>query len=311
MAVNIQKIQHPEYGTCISMENGAAELLVTLDYGPRILHFTLSGEKNMLLVDKELALGGSGEAFDRTFYKGAHFYFRGGHRLWVSPEAYPDTSYPDNDPVDYEIGGNTVRLTCKPQVHNDVQYRFEITMDDTAPSVTILHKVTNVSNAPKTFAPWAITVMDKGGLEIVPMNTKDTGLLANRIISVWPYTNLSCRRSSFTDHYFTLRQNPEIERAFKIGFDNEAGWSCYINHGMLFKKSYNHVVNGSYPDNGCSYETYTNNNILELETLGELKEFGPGETAEHIEKWELMRVDGEPDTHDDASIAAFVKKYIG
>lgn len=310
MAVEIKKIQHPDYGTCVSVSNGSAQLLATLDYGPRILHFSLNGEKNMLLYDKSLTLGGEGEAFDRTFYKGARFCFRGGHRLWVSPEAFPDTSYPDNDPVDCEIKDETVVLTCKPQVHNKVQYRFEITMHQTAASVTITHKITNVADKPRTFAPWGITVMDKGGLEIVPMNTKDTGLLANRAISVWPYTNLSCSRAQFTDHYFTLRQNPKIERAYKIGFDNEAGWACYVNHGMVFKKSYTHVVGGSYPDNGCSYETYTNNHILEMETLGELREVAPGETAEHTEHWTLTRADSVPDVFDEASVAAFVKQYV-
>ncbi len=311
MPVNVQKVQHPDYGTCISLDNGAAELLVTVDYGPRILHFTLSGEKNMLLYDKSIGLGGDTEAYDRTFYPGARFHFHGGHRLWVSPEAFPDTSYPDNDPVDYEINGNTVTLTCKPQCHNNVQYRFAISMDDTAPAVTIVHKVTNVADKPKTFAPWGITVMDRGGLEIMPMNIKDTGLLANRTISVWPYTDLSCVRSHFTDRYFTLRQNPEITRAFKLGFDNEAGWACYVNHGLVFIKRYNHVVGGSYPDNGCSYETYTNNNILEMESLGEIKEYAPGETAEHTEHWALSRASREPDPKDEASIEAFIKEYVG
>ncbi len=311
MAVEIQKIAHQIYGNCISLQNGAAELIVSLDYGPRILHFTLAGEKNMLLNDNELTLFTSGENFDRTFYKGARFIMRGGHRLWISPEADPDTSYPDNDPVAYETCGSTVHLTCVPQIHNNVQYRFEITMHDTAPSVTIVHRVTNVSDQPKTFAPWGITVMDKGGLEIVPMNTKDTGLLANRTISVWPYTDLSCSRAHFTDRYFTLRQDPEIKRAYKVGFDNEAGWACYINHGMLFKKSYTHVAGGVYPDNGCSYETYTNNAILEIESLGELREYAPGQTAQHTELWELARVAAAPDPRNEQSIEAFVKQYIG
>ncbi|MFA9380519.1 MAG: hypothetical protein ACERKO_05610 [Acetanaerobacterium sp.] len=311
MSVEIQKIQHEVYGSCLYLHNGAIELMVTLDYGPRILHFALAGEKNMLYNNNDPALRNSGEQFDQTYYKGAYWHTYGGHRLWVSPEVYPDTYYPDNDPVTYELCEGTVKLTCAPQIHNDVQYRFEITMDEAAPKVAILHRITNASGAPKTFAPWSITVMDQGGLEIVPMNTKNTGFLANRVISVWPYTNLACKRTAFSDRYFTLRQDPKIERAFKIGFDNEAGWACYVNHGALFQKSYTHVEGGSYPDNGCSYETYTNNFILEMETLGQLREYAPGETAEHTERWSLAPVTAVPDPHDGDAVDAFVKRYIG
>lgn len=310
MSVEIAKIVHSEYGNCLKMANGAAELLITLDYGPRIMHLSLAGGKNLMYNAPKDTVIGEGPLFDKTFFKGAKCLLRGGHRLWRSPEISPDTCYPDNDPVEYSIEGNTVKLTCVPQVHNNVQYHFEITMDASEPKITLVHHITNVSADKMTFAPWSITMMGKSGLEIVPMNTKDTGLLANRTISVWSYANLGCKRVAFHDHYFTLQQNPEISRAFKIGFDNEAGWAAYINHETLFVKRYNHVIGGSYPDNGCSYETYTNNEFLEMETLGELKEVAPSETLTHTEYWSLKAVNELPNQQDGDAIEAFVKKYI-
>ncbi len=311
MSVKTQPIAHPEYGKCILMENGAVELMATLDYGPRIIHFALAGGKNMLLFDKDHLLTGSGEDFDKAYYPGAKFYLRGGHRLWRSPEHDPETSYPDNDPVEYTVDGSTVTLHCAKQIHNNVQYRFEIAMDATAPNVSIAHYITNVSDTAMIFAPWTITVMDQGGVEIVPMNTTSTGLLQNRTISVWPYTNLACKRGTFMERYFLLRQNPDIQRAYKLGFDNEAGWAGYVNHGALFVKHYTHVPGGSYPDNGCSYETYTNNVILEMETIGQLLKYAPGQTAEHTEHWSLKPIADAPDFADEQSVASFVAEYVG
>ncbi len=44
-----------------------------------------------------------------------------------------------------------------------------------------------------------------------------------------------------------------------------------------------------YPDFGCSFETFTNAEILELETLGPLTRLRPGETVTHTEHWNLHR----------------------
>ncbi|MGB9809934.1 MAG: hypothetical protein ACPLSA_07860, partial [Caldanaerobacter sp.] len=43
----------------------------------------------------------------------------------------------------------------------------------------------------------------------------------------------------------------------------------------------------TYPDFGVSFETYTNDWMLEIETLSPLTKLKPGETVEHVEEWEL------------------------
>ena len=46
---------------------------------------------------------------------------------------------------------------------------------------------------------------------------------------------------------------------------------------------------GDYPDCGCSFETFTNADFLELETLGPLTRLHPGETVTHTERWAAHR----------------------
>ena len=46
---------------------------------------------------------------------------------------------------------------------------------------------------------------------------------------------------------------------------------------------------GDYPDFGCSFETFTNADFLELETLGPLATLAPGESLTHTERWTAFR----------------------
>ena len=41
--------------------------------------------------------------YDEYYYESATWYIYGGHRLWLTPESSPETYYPDNDKVKYEI----------------------------------------------------------------------------------------------------------------------------------------------------------------------------------------------------------------
>jgi hypothetical protein len=44
-----------------------------------------------------------------------------------------------------------------------------------------------------------------------------------------------------------------------------------------------------YPDMGCSLETFTNAEFLEMETLGPLEEMPAGAAITHTERWSLHR----------------------
>ena len=43
----------------------------------------------------------------------------------------------------------------------------------------------------------------------------------------------------------------------------------------------------AHPDLGCSFETFTNADMLELETLGPMTRLAPGESVTHTERWSL------------------------
>ena len=58
----------------------------------------------------------------------------------------------------------------------------------------------------------------------------------------------------------------------------------------LFVKRYEATADpDAYPDYGCTFETFTNADFLELETLGPMTTLAPGESVSHTEHWSAHR----------------------
>jgi hypothetical protein len=87
--------------------------------------------------------------------------------------------------------------------------------------------------------------------------------------------------------YLILRQDPNNAAPQKLGHFNEKTMGAYLLGSDLFVKRYEADPSKTYPDFGASYETFTNGDFLELETLGPLEEVAPGGTVEHVERWSL------------------------
>jgi hypothetical protein len=106
---------------------------------------------------------------------------------------------------------------------------------------------------------------------------------------MWAYTNLSDKRWVFTKKYLALKQDPGNSEAQKLGMFNPDTWGAYVLNDEAFIKRANASSGETYPDFGCSFETFTNNEFLEIETLGPLAKLPPGKTAEQAEHWSLHR----------------------
>jgi hypothetical protein len=308
--IKIEKHIYKNFGECLKVNNGIIEAYITIDFGPRVIYFGYPGGQNILYEDTERNVTTSGEVIEAIFGEGAKWLNYGGHRLWVSPEDMPLSYYPDNERVVWnEIPGG-VELIPPPQRITDFQYRIEVVFSSDKPRLSIKHYITNIGDSTKRRSAWSISVLSQEGLEIVPQPQNDTGLLANRSLTLWSYTDMSDERVYWGKKYITLRQDPSITSAFKIGINNARGWAAYLNHGQLFIKKNDVNPNGRYPDYGCSFETYTNNYIVELETLGELVDITPGSTIYHGEEWTLIDNVERPAPDDEVTIDALVNLYI-
>ncbi len=273
----------------LRLSNGEAELIVTLDVGPRVISYSLPGGFNVL-KNYDSHMGGTGEA---------EWQLRGGHRFWLAPEDLTRTYFPDNRPVKHEaIGPNAARIIAPPEEEYGVQKTMELRLADRGTKVDVKLKVTNTGKAPTTLAPWGPTVMAAGGMEIIPLPPKaphpghpsnaktpdDYG--PNQELVLWPYFDFADTRWTFGRKYIFLRQDVN-KGPTKIGIAHRMGWVGYLNSGVLFVKRFGYREGAVYPDRGTRYQTFSYEEMLEMETCGELVTLEPGASAELDESWEL------------------------
>ncbi len=281
-SVTVQKVEYKGWKDCYRISNGEVELIVTGDVGPRVIRYAFVGGHNIF---KEFPdqLGKSGE---KTFEP------RGGDRVWMAPEDPIASWAPDNVPVTVQITptGVIAREPVEPLTH--LQKEIEVSLAPTGTQVTVSHRITNRGLFTIEFAPWALTQMAQGGMVISgfpPRGTHDQALAATNPLTMWAYTNLADPRWKFTRKYLTLRQDPHVSDAQKLGLFNPNTWAAYLLNGEMFVKRTTADPHATYPDFGCSFETFTNDQFLEVETLGPLAKVAPGKTVQLVEHWGLFK----------------------
>jgi len=281
-AVKVDKVEYKGWHNCYRVTNGEIEAIVTYDVGPRIIRFGFVGGQNMF---KEYAeqLGKTGEAA---------FQLRGGSRVWKAPEDPVATWAPDNVPVNIKITPTGLIARAPVEPLTKLQKEIEISMEPTGTKVTVSHRITNHGLFPLEFAPWVLTMMAQGGMVVSgfpPRGTHPANLEATNPLVMWAYTDLSDPRWKFTKKYMTLKQDPNNSNAQKLGTFNVDTWAAYILNGEAFVKRAKADPTKTYTDFGCSFETFTNNDFLEIETLGPMTKVQPEQTVEQVEHWGLYK----------------------
>lgn len=283
------------------LRNEQVELVITLDVGPRILSYrTLEGE-NVLKV-YESQSGGQGEAA---------WQIRGGHRLWIAPEG--DQCYaPDNTPVRHEPVENGVRLHSDPVTPWGIRKELTVTLAPDSSEVTLHHRLVNESASPVDIASWGLTVLAPGGLELIPvppLGEHPRDLLPARVIVPWPYTDMTDPRYRFGRDFITLRQTADAPST-KIGLAHKERWVGYLLGDTFFAKAFDYEEGATYTDLGCNFETYTDAEMIEIESLSPLHHLQPGDAVAHTETWNLFGSLPQPSSLKEDDLARWVAESI-
>ena len=287
----MEQVDYRGWAHNLRLSNGDAELIVTLDVGPRVISYRLEGGRNVLKnFDDQVGQAGEPE-----------WMIRGGHRLWAAPEDTTRTYAADNGPVAaQEIGPGAVRVTPRPEAEYGLQKEIDVTLEPSGSRVTLVHRIRNVGAQPTELAPWALTVLAPGGVEVIPLPPKrphpgaaknarsPADFAPDQFYAVWPFTDFQDPRWHFGSRAITLRQDAR-RGPTKLGLAHRLGWVGYLNAGTLFVKRFALQDGAPYPDGGCNFETFSDEAILELESLGPLVRLAPGQAVEHTERWELIR----------------------
>ncbi len=305
MAITHQIIAFGGWNNNLHLQNGACELLITLDVGPRILKFAPRGGDNVFKIFDE-QLGGMQEE---------GWQIRGGHRLWLAPEAFPFSYSPDNFEVDCQVypNGGAI-LTAPDEMPQGFSKQIDVSLHPELARVRLVHRLTNVVDEEQEVAAWMLSVMAPGGTEIIPQppvaNHPGLGpgdFSADRTLILWPFTDLNDPRFYFGTRFITLKHDAS-RGATKLGLNHAGGWAAYYLDGTLFVKHFSLDTRGTYPDRNCNFETFSNEEMTEIETLSPLTKLPPGGVLEAIEEWELFTDIPEFDARDEDSIARALAK---
>ncbi|MEQ8766878.1 MAG: hypothetical protein RL885_23390 [Planctomycetota bacterium] len=277
----MERIEYAGWENCCRLVGDGCDLVVTTDIGPRIIRYGPIDGPNMLC---ELPS-------DRGKTGGYDWRLYGGHRLWHAPENRPRTYHPDNFPVQHEWNGTTFTVRQPVEATTGVAKAMHIRLDPLSTRVTIDHVLTNHGPWDIQLAPWAVTVLAPGGRGILPQEpfqSHENEVLPVRPMALWGYTDLSDPRWTLGRRFIQLRQDPSAKTPQKIGFRTTRGWAAYSLGEHVFVKHFPFEDGATYPDMGCNFETFTNGDMLELESLGPLLtlEAGGGH-VHHTEHWTL------------------------
>jgi hypothetical protein len=291
-------------GAALTFATPALEFTVTTDVGPRVTSLrSLAGKARNLFLELPA---------DEPRFHGN--YLRGGHRLWHAPEDIVRSYQPDDLPLAVKFLPQGVALTQPVEEKTGLQkgMKLELPADRT---VKVTHTLTNRGLWPVEVAPWALTMLRKGGYGVLPLQPKGDhakgDLLPTYALVPWTFTDLSLPVWQPRRHFIGI-DVAKAKSAQKLGLTNYPGWSAYWLDGTTFVK-YSPVMRGaSYPDLGSAFETFTNGAMIELETLGPLARLEPGRTAAHVEYWTLLDGLPRPSTNEafDGALAPAVNAWL-
>jgi hypothetical protein len=286
---------------CIYLSNDSIDLVATTEVGPRIIRFGFGGQKN-LFREFENDAGKVG---------GDEYRLYGGCRLWHAPEERTRTYYPDNETVEYQWDGISLKLLQKVEKTTGLQKEIIIDMDPGKDKVTLTYHIYNRNLWKVKYAPWAICMMGLGGRAIVPQEpfkSWEESLAPSRSLVLWGYSTMNDPRWIWGEKYIQLRQDRDAKTRQTVGIRNKQGWLAYSLGDYIFIKRYRFYPRAEYVEFGVNTDIYTDQDALEVETRGKYEEVSPGDFTEHKENWYIFESKIEEDeSHIESTILPLIK----
>ena len=252
---------------------GPYQIEVAGDFGPRITSLRMDGGPEMLV-----RLGP--DAVIR--HDGGTFAFRGGHRLWASPEIPAITYASDDHPCDMAEFDGSLVVVAPPDTAGLVK-EMAVSLEDE--SLVVDHRLTS-SGFSGAVAPWAITQFPLGGTAILPLAGEDIAPNPNRYLVMWPYSSVEDRRVTLCDDVLELEAaaGPQL----KFGVGPAPGRLGYLRDGLIFLKEIEPAAGREVPDFGAVAQVFVGSGFCELESVGALTELSQGASTVLRERWTVL-----------------------
>lgn len=302
--LEIKEIDYKNFGKCVLLTNGIIGVVVTIDFGPRVIEFGFCDKENLFYQDTKRTCKiepDSGVNSEQTFY------YYGGHRLWLSTERPAKAVLPDNAPVVYSILPESVRFSAPRQKGSNFQTGFEIFMGEDTSDIMVVHTAKNTAKEAQPCGLWPITMLKGEGVVILPQNSDTSDhCRPNRAVVLWPGTEIHDERLFIGNRFLTICKTSEDKAPLKIGCNNILGWAAFVAPHYTFIKRYVHDVQAVYPDFGSSCEVDCQKDFVEIQSMSPMYRVEPGQEIKHVENLSLYQTPNcvNPNNEED------IQRYI-
>lgn len=253
---------------------GLYQLDIATGFGPRITSLRLGdGPEQFVRLGPDAGLD----------HEGGRYEFKGGHRLWASPEIPGVTYASDDHQCEIVETDGVVTVTAPPDSAGLIK---EIELHADGDALVVDHRITRATDQPLSVAPWAITQLPLGGTAILPSDGLPTGPSANRYLVLWPYTSIEDRRLTLCDEAVEIKASdgPQL----KLGVGPSPGRLGYFQDGTVFIKEIESAQDRDVPDFGAAGQVYVGQGFCELESVGGLTYLSHGGRAVMRERWRVV-----------------------
>lgn len=267
LLLNVKEITTEEFGHCVQISTADIQIVVTIDYGPRIVSVSTPSEPNLVYFgrDKE--------------YNRCH-----GHKMSLVPDHAAGGFYCDNSPVMYSPLDDGVKFVQAISSPVPLEVSMDIIPEGDSKSLMVVHSVLNKSKEPVKLSIHTETPLMKDGFIFVPQSNIAESDRPSRILTLWNDSKWSDRRLYIGNQYVTVHTE-NIPSKLKIGSNNTAGWCGYINGVHSFIKRYIHNRTALYPHCHCSTYATARKDYVSIQTESPFYRIEPAEIARLVENW--------------------------
>ena len=203
-----------------------------------------------------------------------------GSTFWTSPQkdwGWPPPHEVDRSPYDVQADGDTLLLTSRlhePQLGVRITKRFSL--DRARRAVELEYGIHNLSDAPKTYAPWEVSRVRSRGLTFFP-----TG--------AWLEGPLPVERCD-TATWFCHDPAVHTDDGQKSVADGTGGFVAHATDGHLFLKKFTDVPPDRLAPGQGEIEIYANKRYVEVEVQGPYARIDAGASATWAVTWYLRKL---------------------
>ncbi len=204
-----------------------------------------------------------------------------GSTLWPDPQSswnWPPPPVLDENPYEGGIKENSIDLISEKDKSTGWQFQKIFSPSAVDTSISIVYRIKNISNKPKSVGAWEITRVPVGGLTFFKQG-KPADLPASDLNNI-----------SIDDGIVWYQpDNTPFPEGRKFFSTEAGGWLAHIYKNLLFIKKFptidlKYLAKGQGP-----IEIYGkgDKSYIEIENHGEHKELLPGQVLEYTVKWYL------------------------